>query len=162
MIVKDLEDGKNGEKRVKKTLEEMGYECEFNSDKTLRSDYDLIITGIGTVEIKNDLYSGKSGNVAIEYYNPKSDKPSGINITKSDIWCHIISGVVYVVKTEDLRNFVNTAVPKRDIKKAGDGNASLKLYTIEHIMTILVPIEEIGGIICGLSGKKKSKKNLSS
>lgn len=159
MIVKDLEDGKNGENRVKKVLEDMGYECEFNSDKKLRSDYDLIINGIGTVEIKNDLYSGKSGNVAIEYYNPKSDKPSGINITKSDIWCHIISGTIYVVKTEDLKNFVNTAKPKRDIKKAGDGNASLKLYTIEHIMTILIPIEEIGEIICGpLKSKNKNKK----
>lgn len=154
MIVKDLEEGKNGEIRVKTTLESMGYECEFNSDKTIRSDYDLIINNIGTVEIKNDLYSAKSGNIAIEYWNCKSNKPSGISITKSDIWCHIICGNIFVVNTEKLKTFTETEKPKRIIKKAGDGNASVKLYTVEQAMQIFIPIEDIGEIICGLSQRK--------
>lgn len=159
MIVKDLAEGKNGEIKVKTTLESMGYECEFNNDKAIRSDYDLIITNIGTVEIKNDIYSARSGNIAIEYWNCKSNKPSGITVTKSDIWCHIIGGNIFVVKTEELRNFTETAQPKRIIDKAGDGNASLKLYTIEQAMEIFIPIDRIGEIICGLSKKQKKKKS---
>lgn len=125
----------------------MGFKCEWNEDKKKRSDYDLIILDTATVEIKNDLYAGKSGNVAIEYHNPRSDKPSGINITKSDIWCHIIAGEILVVRTQVLRDFTNTEKPKRVVKRAGDGNADLKLYTIEHIKTILIPIERIKEIL---------------
>jgi hypothetical protein len=125
----------------------MGFECELNSDKKKKSYYDLIIIGKGTLEIKNDLYAAKSGNVAIEYYNPKSDKPSGIAITQSDVWCHIIGGEIFVVKTQVLKHFVDTEAPKRVIKRAGDGNASLKLYTIEHIKSIMIPVERIGEIL---------------
>ncbi len=125
----------------------MGFKCEWNEDTKKRSDYDLIIVDTATVEIKNDLYAGKSGNVAIEYHNPKSDKPSGINITKSDIWCHIIDGEIFVVKTNTLKMFMECEKPLRTIKKAGDGNANLKLYTIEHIKTILVPIARIKEIL---------------
>ena len=125
----------------------MGLKCEWNEDKKKRSDYDLIIVDIATMEIKNDLYAAKSGNVAIEYNNPRSDKPSGINITKSDVWCHIIGGEVFVVRTERLKKFVNTEKPKRVVKKAGDGNADLKLYTIEHIKSIMIPIDRIREIL---------------
>lgn len=125
----------------------MGFQCETNNDHSKRSEYDLILVDIGTIEIKNDLYAAKSGNVAIEYFNPKTNQPSGIDITTSDIWCHIIDDKIYVVKTSILKEFIKTEKPKRIVEKAGDGNANLKLYKIEHIMTILTPIENIRDIL---------------
>ncbi len=155
MIVRDLEKdfgiGVAGETRFKNFVESLGYECEFNSDKNILSHYDITIKGIGTVEVKNDIFSAKTGNVAIEYWNSKLNKPSGISVTKSDIWCHIIRGNLFVVKTQDLKNFTETVTPKRIIERAGDDNASLKLYSINRIMEIFIPIERIGEIICGFS-----------
>ena len=146
-ILKDLKNAKIAEERVKTELEQMGFECELNEEHSERSYYDLTIIDYGTAEIINDLYAKKSGNVAIEYYNPKSDKPSGIAITKSDIWCHIIDDEIFVVRTERLKKFVEEESPKRIVKKAGDGNADLKLYAIEHIMTIFIPIKDIREIL---------------
>jgi hypothetical protein len=125
----------------------MGFKCEWNEDTKKRSDYDLVIVGEATVEIKNDLYAAKSGNVAIEYNNPRSGKPSGINITKSDIWCHIIGDEIFVVKTNTLKQFMECEKALRTVKRAGDGNADLKLYTVEHIKTILLPIARIREIL---------------
>lgn len=147
MIIDDIKRGSDGESRVKTILELMGHECEFNTDRKSRSYFDLRINGRETIEIKNDFYASKSGNVAIEYYNPRSNKPSGINITQSDIWCHIIDEEMFVVRTDILREFVDTEEPKRVIKRAGDGNASLKLFAIEHIMKIFIPISRIGEIL---------------
>jgi hypothetical protein len=108
------------------------------------------------VEIKNDIYAAKSGNVAIEYFNPKTNKPSGITITKSHIWCHIINGEALIVLTDSLKEFISTAKPKRIVYKAGDKNADLLLYDVEYFKTILVPLENIEDIIWQLKEKQKS------
>jgi hypothetical protein len=148
-ILKDLETGKSGELLVKGELEKQGFICELNTDKSIKSDFDLEITKPKiTIEVKNDLYATKSGNIAIEYYNPKSDKASGIAITKSDIWCHIIDGKIFVIKTPTLKEFIKNNSPKKTIKKAGDGNASIYLYAIDDIIDLFIPIERIKEIIC--------------
>ena len=42
------------------------------------------------VEVKNDLYAAKSGNIAIEVYNPHSNKKSGLSITKITLFYNAI------------------------------------------------------------------------
>lgn len=152
-----MERGGEGETKVKNQLEQLGYKCESNKERKNLSYFDITIEPNITIEIKNDFWAKKSGNIAIEFFNSKLNKPSGITITKSDIWCHIIDGEIFVVATQDLKNFVHTEKPKRIVYKAGDGNADLMLFSIEHIMKIFRPIKEIQEIICGL-GKNQNNK----
>ncbi len=127
----------------------MGYKCEFNNDKTIegKRHFDLLIIDINqTLEIKNDEYSKKSGNIAIEYRNCKSDKPSGIEATKADIWCHIFNDKPFIVRTDVLKQFIKDNKPIRIIKQGGDKNADMYLYKIEDIECIFIPLENINEI----------------
>ena len=48
----------------------------------------------------------KSGNIAIETYNPVSKKKSGISVTKSDLWAHIAMNQVWIANTEALKDYI--------------------------------------------------------
>lgn len=157
-ILNDLSIGDKGEQLVKQTLENLGFECEFNKDKKIRQDYDLLIKPDITVEIKNDIYSKRSGNVAIEYFNSKSKKPSGIAATKAQFWCHIISEIPYICTVDSLKNFIATEKPKRTLTNVGDGNADILLFSIEHIVTILTPLENFKSIWKQKKTQKKIQK----
>ena len=147
-IIKDFESGDKGELLVNEHLEKLGYTCEKNKDKETRQHYDLLILELNkTLEVKNDLYAVKSGNIAIEYNNCKSDKPSGLGITRADVWCHIIDNKPYVVTVKKLKTFVKENTPKRIVTQAGDGNADLYLYSVEDAMKVFIPIERIGEIL---------------
>lgn len=120
----------------------------LNNDETKRYDYDVkILNPNKTIEVKNDVFSKKSGNIAIEYNNCRAKRPSGLMVTKADIWCHIINDVPYVIKTEKLKEFVATNKPKRIVKLAGDGNADIYLYSISDAMKVFIPINRIKEIL---------------
>ena len=90
---KDLAVGKMGEENFIKILKKGKVKAKSNEKKEDRSFYDIKAEIGGknfTVEVKNDLYAAKSGNIAIEVYNPHSNKKSGLSITKSDLWVHIV------------------------------------------------------------------------
>ena len=80
----------------------------------------------------NDLHAKKSGNIAIEIYNPKAKKKSGISITKSDLWAHIAMGEVWIAKTEAIKDYISNNEGKK-IPYAGDGNATILLYKARKI-----------------------------
>ena len=146
---KDLAIGKVGEDSVIKALRRAKLSAKRNSKKENRSYYD-IESEIGnvpfTVEVKNDLYASKSGNIAIEIHNPRSNKKSGLSITKSDIWAHIVDSQLWVTKTKDLKKFVKTNKPVRQVDYAGDGNANLLLFKMEDILpNIFFRIDHLKG-----------------
>lgn len=86
-------------------------------------------------EVKYDLYAAKSGNMAVEYYNPKLAKASGIEATKSDVWIVVFSDLTaYAAKTPELLAYTRNVSPHRHIPAGGDGNASLKLYRADDIV----------------------------
>lgn len=98
-----------------------------------------------TTEIKNDLYSKRSGNIAIEFYNTRKAQPSGIAATKANLWCHIIKSqedkdILLLTSVIKLKQFVDTEKPLKTIGAGGDGNAALQIYTIEHISSIFIDI----------------------
>lgn len=136
-VRKDMATGAVAEVRVMNLLQSMGYSAYLNTDKSQRWFYDIEVkTGNVvdfTLEVKHDLYAHKSGNIAIEVFNPKSAKNSGINITQSTLWCHVIDKI-YCANTIQLLNFVNTVKPKRIIAAGGDGNATLYLYQKDVII----------------------------
>lgn len=88
-----------------------------------------------TVEVKYDAYEAKSGNVAVEHFNVKQCKPSGITATTADLWAFVFAdGSVWVARVDQLKKFVASVKPFRDIACGGDDNAAIKLYRREVIL----------------------------
>jgi hypothetical protein len=82
-----------------------------------------------TTEVKFDEYERKSGNVAIEVYNPRLGKPSGVTATKAFFWAHVlVDKVVWLTPVEKLREYLDNHAPGRIIDVGGDKNATLWLY----------------------------------
>ena len=136
-ISKDLRVGEAAENRIILLLQAAKIKAVKNDDKSTKSDYDLqcsIDKQPFTVEVKHDLYASKSGNVAIEIFNPKSGKNSGLNITKADLWCHIVNGEAHFISTKKLKQFVADTKPKRVVGSGGDDNASLLLFATDTIL----------------------------
>tara|TARA_R110002051_G_scaffold316512_2_gene396214 strand:+ start:1860 stop:2348 length:489 start_codon:yes stop_codon:yes gene_type:complete len=134
---KDLAIGKMGEENFIKILKKGKVKAKINDKKEDRSYYDIKAEIEGkpfTVEVKNDLYAAKSGNIAIEIYNPHSGKKSGLSITKSDLWVHIVDNQHWVTKTKDLKSFVSKTTPFRTVDNAGDGNANILLFKAEDVL----------------------------
>lgn len=138
-FVADLKRG-NGAQQL---IMQLYNDCEFTSEKVSprgpeRSFWDVVTTGNGlsfTTEVKFDEYEAKSGNIAIETFNPRLNKPSGLGITRAFFWAHVlVGGVVWLTPTERLRIFVQETEPKRIIGKGGDGNATLYLYDSSVIL----------------------------
>lgn len=138
---KDLKLGQSGEGIVLSLFKRHGIDLAKNSDKKKLKDYDLV-GDIGTkkitAEVKYDAMSGTTGNLAIEYNNPVSGKKSGIDATKAKLWIHIIIDngfpTVWAAKTKSLKEYINKTKPWKVISRAGDGNASLKLYEVDGIL----------------------------
>ena len=146
---KDLAIGKIGEENFIKILKTGKVKAKSNEEKKERSYYDIKaeVEGKGfTVEVKNDLYAAKSGNIAIEIYNPHSGKKSGLSITKADLWVHIVNNQYWVAKTKDLKSFVSKTTPFRTVDNAGDGNANILLFKAEDILSkIFYRIDHLTG-----------------
>lgn len=154
---RDLVDGQAGEKILMDLLLKASISCEQSPER----DLDLLgeIAGLPfSIEVKYDMAESRSGNIAIEYYNTKSCKPSGISSTKADLWGLVLINpqTVWIARTADLRKFVGETKPFREYFKAGDGNAAIKLYENYVILSSVfhqvdhLPAEELQGLITSL------------
>jgi hypothetical protein len=83
-----------------------------------------------TIEVKYDLMEAKTGNIAVEYYNVRQCKPSGIMATEADLWIFVLQKPrsVWICRTAALLAYFDTAKPHRNIACGGDDNAAMKLY----------------------------------
>ena len=89
------------------------------------------------IELKIDYMSARTGNIAIEFRNSKKNIPSGINITKADVWSH---AYVYedawhcmFVKVKDLKEYINNNPPHKIIFGGGDKNSDMYIYAIKDL-----------------------------
>lgn len=133
-IKRDLKNGKDGETIVRDFFTARGFLVNIKQGKF--QPYDLEVhhpaTGTFTIEVKYDLYSAKSGNLAFEYFNPKQEKPSGILATKADYWCHVLpSKVILITPTELLKRFTKEVKPKKIVTCGGDKNSSMLIYALD-------------------------------
>lgn len=129
--------GKKGELYIQKIFTDLGFKCELNQDYERRYEFDLYVE-LGklnfTIEVKNDEMATKTGNLAIEVNNCKSNKPSGIYSSSSDIWVHLIRPKgqteiqAYAIKLEKLKCFAESTEPLKKIYGGGDDNADLLIY----------------------------------
>lgn len=126
--------GKHGEGLVRQLLETLG---TVTSPKGKESRWDLVLSYESgtkvTFEVKNDLYAARSGNLAIEFYNPKSGKPSGIESSEADVWVYLAAGGIYFTGRQKLRDYM-ARTTGRIITAGGDGNASMVLFPMAAIL----------------------------
>lgn len=88
-----------------------------------------------TLEVKYDIKSEQTGNIAIEFFNSKKNKNSGVAVTKADFWVFVFpSGEVWIALTSNLISFLHEISPDRILYGAGDGNAGLMLYKKDIIL----------------------------
>lgn len=97
------------------------------------SEYDIVATKrdkVYTIEVKYDLKSEQTGNVAIELsktINGNIEK-SGLSITTADIIAYKFPSddYFYFIQTSKLREIIKTC---RDIRRGGDNNSvTLAIY----------------------------------
>lgn len=148
-FLKDLKVGKGAEEALSQLLTKCGISNK-PPEKENRKLWDLecacefVAEGF-TVEVKFDAYEKRSGNIAIELYNPKSGKESGLSATKADLWAHCLSDGIFLTATPKLRDYVDKTKPSRIIASGGDDNAYIYLYKREDIMpSIFLSVEEDG------------------
>jgi hypothetical protein len=113
-------------------------------------------------EVKFDLMSSSTGNLAIEFWNPKSNKESGILITRSDFWIFAFNNPIelWICEVSFLKEYMNENKAKRIVNVAGDRNASLALYCRDKLCDeVFIRIdnmekEEFRAIIKGYVNKR--------
>lgn len=147
-MLKSMRIGDEAEIEVMQFMENLGCAVTKNNDKNTRIEYDILAefviyrhvdeyggyeeTAIVKFEVKNDVMASKTGNVALEYFNSKSKKASGITATKADWWVHKIDGELWIIRVADLLNFTKSEKPRKIINGGGDNNADLLIYEIER------------------------------
>tara|TARA_Y100001938_G_scaffold142131_1_gene212898 strand:+ start:1145 stop:1642 length:498 start_codon:yes stop_codon:yes gene_type:complete len=110
-------------------------------------DWDLSVSQVDagceafTVEVKYDEMQHLTGNLAIEFYNCKSNKPSGLSATKADLWCHVLKESTWMTSVKKLKDFCENKKPFRTITGGGDGNASIFLYKTKDIIKIFERVD---------------------
>lgn len=142
----DIARGNYGEKLVYTYFKSHSIPIIY-TDKKNRKFWDLQITiddRLMKLEVKYDEYESKSGNIAVEIFNSKLNKPSGIYVTKSDFWIYVLKNKsIWIAQTKLLRKFILKTQPLKVVKNAGDGNADLLLYKNSTILDIFNRIDNI-------------------
>lgn len=154
-IQRDLAIGAAAEDRVVEALRAAGIVAHKQTQKGAFPDYD-IQAGINdgknsscfTLEVKNDIYAIRSGNIAIETYNPKAGKPSGLGATKANFWVHI-TDEMHLGCVLELKQWVDKTTPFKIITAGGDDNATLFLYKKDIIFDEDGPFTRIDNVSDG-------------
>lgn len=134
-------------------LERAGLTAARNPEKSVRSKmigWDVESAVGGTpfrAEVKFDKMAARTGNIAVEHHNTRSDTPSGIAATTADLWVFVLSGKdgTWVAATAALKTFVSETEPHKEIFGGGDNNAALKLYRKDVILpAVFRRVDELG------------------
>lgn len=128
---KDLKTAGVTEKQIGKLIEVV-IPCKvlkFNNN----SDYDILIEEDGeqrTIEVKEDMFSRKSGNIAVEFFS--RNKPSGISVSKSDYYIykiHFSSGLAEyrIIDTKKLKSLIKFKMYFKEVS-GGDTGSDTRMY----------------------------------
>lgn len=96
-------------------------------------------------ECKFDKMAARTGNMAIEHWNSKKDKPSGITATEADIWAVVLDPdmQVFATSVESLRRYCKENTPHKSVH-GGDNNSHMWLYKTDRILEdIFTPLSEV-------------------
>lgn len=118
----DLSYGQEAERRFAKLLTSKGYVIEHIADGVF-PDWDIMVQGGKTFEVKADRKSEETGNFFIE--TTYRGNPSGLAATKAYYFTIISRGFSHTAKTEDVIRFLlsNPAKWKFIYGSGDDGNS---------------------------------------
>jgi hypothetical protein len=127
---------------------EKGFESEIVEGKD--SEKDLIVSKPFShkIEAKEDKKCELYGNVAIEFFC--RGKPSGIDVTESDLWIETVhcpdrTVRVYLLETKNLKNLIKEKKYWK-MKPMGDNNVAygylFKLKTIQENAELIFEISQ--------------------
>jgi Holliday junction resolvase len=137
-IQEDFKTGDKAEIKVIKLLKSNGFQACKNKNKATRQFFDIVAShgnSTFTLEVKYDVYSERSGNIAIEFNNSRKVKPSGINATTADLWVQVTPKQgSWFTSVAKLKEYISTHKPFRTIISGGDGNADMYLYKADEIL----------------------------
>lgn len=127
-----------------------GLEPEFNNAKTrnklLGWDLRFLLNDTSvSIEVKFDKMAGRTGNIAIEYHNTKSNQPSGITATTADIWATVLAApaAIWFTNVGVLQRYIDRVYPYK-IVVGGDDNSAMKIYKKEKIFgDIFIRVDEL-------------------
>jgi len=137
----DLKEAHQVENTLGKRLVNL-YGGDYNTSQSFGSfpDWDVSYTsGSGveiTFEVKQDKKAYSTGNVAIEFQRILKDgtvKPTCLSISKTDCYAYFISGVIYLISTNVLREKIKKSTTKKIVHGAGEGN---------KVSIFLIPVKE--------------------
>lgn len=134
---KDLEVGKFAEKHVCDFFSKNNIKCKVDCGKYNLWDLEVDLNGkILTCEVKYDKMASSTGNLAVEFYNPKLGRPSGLFATEAKLWIFVLDDPlsIWTCGTIVLKNYFEKAKFVRIHTHAGDKNASIKLFEKEKIL----------------------------
>src|SRR3990172_12104265 len=144
-FTKTFSKGQYAENAVCKWFNTCGIKAQLNTDKATNLLWDIeceLNNKSFTCECKFDEMSQRTGNLAIEFFNSKLTKASGIDVTKADLWIHCLQDggnlTMWVCSVTDLKQFLQTHTPARTIIDGGDKNACLYLYPESTMLKVLL------------------------
>ena len=139
--------GDAGERRIINLLTTHGVPCHKNEIKENRFKYDVLgklDKKNFSVEVKFDVAAARYGNIAIEIWNNKQDKPSGLYVTEATFWGHVLDDMILMSTVQQLKDFVAENAPCRHITFGGDENAELLLYDKQRIVgQVLMRVDDM-------------------
>lgn len=135
--------GQVGEQAFCELLERAGLAFERNTSKSKDqlAEFDVRIyfpSGQPLLaEVKFDARSNTTGNLAIEVWNSRANKASGVSATKAHLWVFALSATaVYVIRTVELHLVLSHVEPLKVVERGGDNNARLYLYKKDVIIPL--------------------------
>lgn len=132
-MLRCLDIGKAGENIVLSLMEQAGLKPQVVNEVCHDIQFTLNRKKY-KCEVKYDIMSEKTGNIAFEYSNHKGD-PTGILRTTAHIWAHLVPDgshtTVWICSVDTIKKLLNEVKPKRIIERAGDGNANIMLYSVD-------------------------------
>lgn len=142
MVVRNFSKGKYGERVTTELLSKIG-NCvsNKNGDITQWKKYDLLLGledgSVATFEVKYDRMASWTGNIAIEYFNPKTNLPSGIDCTEAKYWLIVLNkGEVWLAETSRLKAYIKDNPPHKDVF-GGDANSYMKIYKMNPLLNAI-------------------------
>lgn len=155
-IDRTLRIGKKAENFIKNSFEKFDVKCydseegEIKHKHNIDARHDMYIKRNNEkvrIEVKYDIMAEKTGNIAIETWNTKINKPSGLKSTIADIWAVVIPDgpnlTFWLISVKKLKDFVRNTPPKRIIENAGDDNAKIFLYDDYKILKEFTRMDDV-------------------
>lgn len=130
--------GSKAEMAVIDLLESHGIVCSKSIGKNSFYDIEVELDNQYLfIEVKYDKMSDVTKNLALEYFNPKSEKLSGISVTQSDYWIFAFEKPLqlWISSIDEIKNYVGQNPPMKVVDIAGDRNASLYLYKRDKLIS---------------------------